>query len=127
MGKKAEVWAEVDRAKVAGTISVAMCALGAKGDHPRRLFSISYDLPIHCRGKGRGFEPPSSPPHFKGVTGNVAVKTRERKRYIRENSRIQVLQQQERLPVSDAFFILGCDRLFCLLSPLLEETDRPSD
>jgi hypothetical protein len=55
-------------------------------------------------------------------------KRENKKRYIRENSAIQVQQQEERLPVSGAFFILGCDRLFvCFLCCWKKQTGHRTE
>jgi hypothetical protein len=30
---------------------------GGEGSHPFPLIAISYEFPVHCHGRGRGFEP----------------------------------------------------------------------
>jgi hypothetical protein len=39
-----------------GPVIVSECSLNASGSHPCRVFSVSYDQPRRCHGRGRGFE-----------------------------------------------------------------------
>ena len=55
------IGAEVSRAEVLGTIRARYQLLwvpqGAERGHPFPLIPISYELPLGCHGRGRGFEP----------------------------------------------------------------------
>ena len=54
-------WAEVGQAEVVGPIRAQYGGLGvsqsAERSHPSRMVIMSYGLPVHCHGRGRGFEP----------------------------------------------------------------------
>ena len=39
-----------------GPLTVPLGVSGRSGSHPLRLVSTSYDLPVSCHGRGRGFE-----------------------------------------------------------------------
>jgi hypothetical protein len=54
---------------------------GGEGSHPFPLIAISYEFPVHCHGRGRGFEP-RRPRHIsKGLMGCMAVETETPKRH----------------------------------------------
>ena len=40
-----------------GPITVPLGVSGRSGSHPLRLVSTSYEFPVSCHGRGRGFEP----------------------------------------------------------------------
>jgi hypothetical protein len=68
----------------AATGAALLCVpLGAKGGHPRRLFSISYYLPVHCHGRGRGFEARRSAT-FKMTYGECGEDNQGTERALRE-------------------------------------------
>jgi hypothetical protein len=115
-GEWVEAGEKVDSTERQQILRLAASRRKQKGD----VVQLVRMLP--CHGRGRGFEPRRPRHHSKGLTVNVASKTREQKRYIRENSAIQVQQQQERLPMMGAFFI--CGNVNRRRSLLPEETSR---
>jgi hypothetical protein len=62
----------VSRAEAIGAIRALKLFLGvpnsAEKGHPFRVISVRYEFPVHCHGRGRGFES-RRPRHSKQAFG----------------------------------------------------------